>query len=70
MAVTPQVSEPQSGEAEGITYSIHQLIDAGCMLEPLKCLHCGDDKGNVTYSDMVIDAYCATCGRWQLDYRQ
>ncbi len=33
--------------------------------DPGTCRHCGADE--VTYNDLVGDASCASCGKWQLD---
>ncbi len=33
--------------------------------DPDPCVHCGSDE--VTYNDLVTDASCASCGKWQAD---
>jgi hypothetical protein len=47
-------------------YTVHDVIRAGCNLEPLECLHCGH-VGEVTFNQFVGDAYCGWCGQWQLN---
>lgn len=47
------------------SYTVHEVIAAGCTLEPMKCIHCGD-VGEVTFDQRAGDAHCAKCGRWQL----
>lgn len=47
------------------TFTVHDIIAAEYTLEPLRCLHCGSLE--VTFSQAVMDARCADCGRWQLD---
>lgn len=46
-------------------YSVIDAIEAEYTLEPLVCLFCGSEE--VTYNQGVADAYCAECGRWQLE---
>ncbi len=54
--------------AENITnyYDVQDCIDAECNLEPIKCRHCGV-VGRTTFHQNVGDAYCADCGKWQLE---
>lgn len=52
------MSEPQ-------TFTVHDIIAAEYNLEPLRCLHCGSLE--VVFNQAVMDAYCADCGRWQLE---
>ncbi|AXK43999.1 hypothetical protein DVR09_16225 (plasmid) [Erythrobacter aureus] len=46
--------------------TVHTVLAAGCNLEPIECIHCGDDE-NVTFNQGIGDAHCATCGEWQLE---
>ena len=46
-------------------HTVQDVIDAEYTLEPLVCVHCGD-KEEVTFHQNVGDAYCETCGNWQL----
>ena len=46
-------------------YTIYDVIKTECNLEPLKCIFCGSHE--VTYEQYVGDAYCANCGKWQLE---
>jgi len=46
-------------------HSITDVLEAEYTLEPLVCVHCGSEE--VTFDQYVGDAYCATCGRWQLE---
>ena len=46
-------------------YDVEDTIEAEINLEPLKCRHCGSYE--VTYHDSQGDAYCASCGYWQLE---
>ncbi len=46
-------------------YDVQDVIDAEITLEPMKCRHCGV-VGETTYYDRHGDAYCAACGKWQL----
>lgn|GEM_PF-7000269 len=45
--------------------TIYDILEAGYNLEPLVCLFCGSEE--VTYHQYIGDAYCASCGRWQID---
>lgn len=49
-----------------MTFTVHDVISAECNLEPLICLFCGYDE--VTFFQYVGDAYCANCGRWQMEH--
>ncbi len=46
-------------------YTVHNVIAAECTLEPMICLHC--DGSEVTFDQYIGDAYCADCGKWQLE---
>jgi hypothetical protein len=46
------------------SYTTQDIIDAGCMLEPLKGIHCGT-VGEVTYLQYIGDGQCGVCGAWQ-----
>ena len=46
-----------------MTYTIKDVQEAECNLEPLNCLHC--DSTEVTYHQYIGDAYCSDCGEWQ-----
>jgi len=46
-------------------YTVHDVILAECTLEPLTCLHCGSQE--VIFAQYISDAYCADCGKWQLE---
>ncbi len=48
-----------------VCYDVQDVIDAEITLEPMKCRHCSV-VGETTYHDRQGDAYCATCGKWQL----
>lgn len=48
------------------TYTLHDVIQAGCTFEPLECLHCGH-VGEVTFNQQIGDGHCAWCGQWQLN---
>jgi len=48
------------------SYTVHDVIKAGCTLEPMRCLHCGSEE-NVTFNQGVGDAQCGNCGEWQLE---
>jgi len=50
------------------TYTVEDVIQAECTLEPIKCKKCGGT--NVTFHQYIEDAYCADCGTWQLDYSE
>jgi hypothetical protein len=45
-------------------FDVQDVIDAGCTLEPLVCRSCQSTK--VMFNQAIGDAYCATCGHWQL----
>lgn len=46
-------------------YTVHDVIDAECTLEPMVCLFCGSTE--VTYLQYVGDAQCGECGKWQIE---
>lgn len=48
------------------SYTVHDVIKAGCTLEPIRCLHCGSEE-NVTFNQGIGDAQCGECGEWQLE---
>jgi len=48
------------------SYTIEDIINAGCNLEPVKCIHCGH-IGEVVFLQYVGDAICEICGKWQLE---
>jgi hypothetical protein len=47
-------------------YTVKDVQEAGCTLEPLKCVHCGT-LGCVEYNQYIGDGYCEECGEWQTD---
>ena len=51
--------------ADEKSFDVQDVIDAEITLEPIKCRHC-DTIGETTYYNSMKDAYCAVCGRWQL----
>jgi len=48
------------------SYDVQDVVNAEINLEPMKCSHC-NEIGETTYYDSIGDAYCASCGHWQLD---
>lgn len=46
-------------------FTVHDVLNAECNLEPLVCLYCGSYE--VVFQQYVGDAYCQDCGSWQLD---
>ena len=46
-------------------YNVFEVVRAECTLEPMICLYCGSLE--VTYHQYVGDAYCASCGKWQIE---
>ena len=48
-----------------IKYTVYDILQAECTLEPLTCLHCSSDE--VIFDQYIGDAYCQDCDRWQLD---
>jgi hypothetical protein len=48
------------------TYTVYDVIRAEYTLEPLKCIHC-DSTEAIEYAQYIGDAYCAVCGKWQLE---
>jgi len=49
-------------------YTVEDVIQAECNLEPLKCKHCGSLE--VVYHQYIGDAYCMSCGKWQLGFEE
>lgn len=47
------------------TFDVQEVINAECNLEPLKCRFCRSLE--VTFHQYIGDAYCAECGKWQLE---
>tara|TARA_R100001463_G_scaffold15141_7_gene39627 strand:- start:14681 stop:14866 length:186 start_codon:yes stop_codon:yes gene_type:complete len=50
-------------KSNNMTYTIKDVQEAECNLEPLNCLHC--DSTEVTYHQYIGDGYCSDCGEWQ-----
>lgn len=48
-------------------YTVHDILNAEINLEPLICLACGSHE--VTFHQYIGDAYCANCGKWQLEIK-
>jgi len=48
-------------------FDVQDIIDAEYNLSPLKCRHCGSFE--VEYHQYIGDAYCSSCGKWQLDIK-
>lgn len=46
-------------------YDVQDIINAECSVEPVKCRHCGI-VGETTFNQGMNDAFCASCGKWQL----
>ncbi len=46
-------------------FDVQDVINAGCTLEPMICRVCGSLE--VTFNQRIGDAYCESCGHWQLD---
>jgi len=44
-------------------FSVDEVREVECTLEPMKCLHC--ESLEVTFNQLVNDAYCSECGEWQ-----
>jgi len=47
------------------TYTVEEVIAAEITLEPMKCKFCGSHE--VEFLQYIGDAYCGSCGTWQLD---
>lgn len=47
------------------TYSIEEVLQAECTLEPMACKFCGSME--VTFLQYLNDASCGTCGKWQIE---
>lgn len=50
---------------EETVYDVQDVIDVGYTLEPLRCRFCGSHE--VTFYQYIGDAFCETCGSWQLE---
>jgi len=46
-------------------YTVEDVINAECNLEPIQCKYCGSLE--VVFLQYVGDASCQECGEWQLD---
>jgi len=46
-----------------LSYTINDVLQAGCNLEPLHCLNCGSLE--VIFDQGVGDAICQDCCAWQ-----
>lgn len=46
-------------------YTVFEIINAECNLEPIECLFCNSVE--VEYHQYIGDAYCSHCGTWQLE---
>ena len=46
-------------------YTVYDVINAECTLEPMVCLFCGSHE--VTFYQYVADAHCEVCGKWQIE---
>ncbi len=49
-------------------FDVQDIIDAGCTLEPLVCRACSSIE--VEFNQVIGDAYCSSCGCWQLELAQ
>jgi len=47
------------------TFTAHEVVAAGCTLEPIQCIFC--DSLEVTFHQYLGDAHCAYCGDWQIN---
>ena len=47
------------------TYTVYDILNAECNLEPMICLNCGGKE--LTFNQGIGDACCGDCGEWQLD---
>ncbi len=45
-------------------FDVQDVINAEYTLELLRCRYCQSTE--VTFHQYLSDAYCASCGRWQL----
>jgi len=45
--------------------TVHDVIRAECMLEPIQCLHC--ESLEVVFNQRIGDGHCQECGEWQLE---
>ena len=48
--------------------TVHDVIRAECMLEPIQCLHC--ESLEVVFNQRIGDGHCQECGEWQLEISQ
>jgi hypothetical protein len=48
-----------------VFYTVQDILNAECMLEPIICVHC-DHIGEVTFLHHVGDGQCGMCGKWQM----
>ncbi len=46
------------------TYDVQDIINAEINLVPLECRSCKSLE--VDFHSYMLDAYCSTCGKWQL----
>jgi len=44
-------------------YTIDDILNAECTLEPMVCKYCGSNE--VVFLQYVGDATCQSCGKWQ-----
>ncbi len=49
-------------------YTVYDMINAGCTLEPIVCLFCKSQE--VMFDQYVGDALCTNCGEWQLESQE
>lgn len=54
---------------EQTTYTVQDILQAHCNLEPLRCVHC-NHVGEVVFSSLVNDGRCQVCGVWQISKEQ
>ncbi|MGO9014650.1 MAG: hypothetical protein ACLQF0_06685 [Dissulfurispiraceae bacterium] len=52
-------------EVKRKTYDVQDVINAGCNVDPLECRACSSSE--VEFHQYIGDAYCQTCGSWQLE---
>lgn len=46
-------------------YTVFDVLIAEYNLEPLECIFC--DSHETSFHQDVCDAYCASCGKWQIE---
>lgn len=51
------------------TYTVHDVLKAGYILQPLRCVHC-NKIGKVVFHQYIEDGYCQECGQWQLEEKE